>query len=85
MNDSIFFYVFLILSIPFIILNFIVLIVLKKKGYVFSFFNMDLSNYASLKKLAYNEKKYYYLYIAYLGFTILPALLFLFFIMHIFS
>ena len=56
MSESILFYGFVITIIPYVIIYGLVIFILNKEGYDFSVFNIDLSNYGSLRKLVKKEK-----------------------------
>jgi hypothetical protein len=84
MSESILFYGFVITIIPYVIINVLVIFILKEEGYTFSIINNTLPNYRSLKELANNKSKYRWLYIAYIGFTLLPILIFVLFVLFIF-
>jgi len=85
MNENFLFYGFIISAIPYVIISVLVIVILKKEGCKFSIFNIDYSNYGSLKKIVKKGKKYRWLYIAYISSTFLPILVFILFIFFVFA
>ncbi len=85
MNESLLFNGFIIVIIPYIIISILVLTVLKKEGYNYSILNTTLSNYGSLRKLVKEQRKYKWLYLAYLISTFLPLSIFILFIVLVFT
>ena len=72
MIENILFYGFAASCIIYGIITFLVKDVLKISGYQVTLFNIDFSDFKNLRSLARREKKYRFLYLAYILFSIIP-------------
>jgi len=66
MAENILFYGFVTSCIIYGIFTFLVKAILKSNGYQVVIFNIDFSDFKNLRSLAMQEKKYRFLYLAYL-------------------
>lgn len=72
MIENILFYGFAASCIIYGIITFLVKYVLKISGYQVTLFNIDFSDFKNLRSLARREKKYRFLYFAYILLTVIP-------------
>ncbi|OQB59760.1 MAG: hypothetical protein BWX96_02576 [Bacteroidetes bacterium ADurb.Bin145] len=72
MAENILFYGFVTSCIIYGIFTFLVKAILKSNGYQVVIFNIDFSDFKNLRSLAMQEKKYRFLYLAYILFSIIP-------------
>ncbi len=82
MIQYIFFICFGIFTALYVIVNFYTMILLKEKGKEVKLFDMDFTNYRSLKSLSEEEEKYKGLYKFLLISTFLPIVTFVAFFIY---
>jgi len=75
MIENILFYGFAASCIIYGIITFLVKDVLKISGYQVTLFNIDFSDFKNLRSLAKQEKKYKFLYFAYISLTVISLFL----------
>lgn len=75
MIEHILFYGFAASCIIYGMITFLVKDVLKINGYQVTLFNLDFSDFKNLRSLGKREKKYKFLYFAYVSLTVIPLFL----------
>jgi hypothetical protein len=73
MIENILFYGFAASCIIYGIITFLAKDVLKINGYQVTLFNIDFSDFKNLRSLARQERKYRFLYFAYIFLTVIPV------------
>lgn len=82
MIQNVFLISFILFTVLYVLVNFYTMILLKEKGKEVKLFDMDFTNYKSLKSLSEEDEKYKGLYKLLLICTFLPVLTFVAFFIY---